>query len=82
MNSINTEINKIENFIEINFKKAEKNSVNYKRLISYAYYLEKIKIDFENLDKEDMELKNSNYLSIINEINNLKELIIINSKKL
>jgi len=75
---INTEINKIENFIKNNINKTNKDSLNYKRLVKYAYHIEKIKNDFN-------ELKNNKYDKniedlIIDNIKKLKKIIIQNHK--
>lgn len=81
MDNINIKINKIENFITKNFNNVKKGSIIEKRLIAYAYYLEKIKKDFNSLENIDYKNKNNLYLTIEKEINDLKNMI-INSNKL
>ncbi len=53
-------------------------SINYKRLVKYAYHIEKIKNDFNKLkdNKYDKNIENL----IINNIKNLREVIIQNHK--
>jgi len=75
---INTEINKIENFIKNNINKTNKDSTNYRRLVKYAYHIEKIKNDFNELKNNKYD-KNIEKL-IINNIKNLREIIIQNHK--
>lgn len=76
---IDKEIEKIESFINKNFVKLKNNSTDQKRFVKYAFYLEKIKREFYELNKENS--KNLDKI-IINDILNLKKIILENHKPL
>lgn len=74
---IEQEIDKIESFIKKNFNKLKNNSTDQKRFIKYAFFLEKIKKSFYELNKEDS--KNTDKI-IINDILTLKKIILENHR--
>lgn len=74
---IEQEIDKIESFIKKNFNRLKNNSTDQKRFIKYAFFFEKIKKSFYELNKEDS--KNTDKI-IINDILTLKKIILENHR--